>query len=121
MTFTSLAASPAAHQILYAGGDRGLLKSLDGGLSWSPAGAGLPSPAAVKALVVDPANPALVYAGVNGIAGGGVFASQNGGASWSLLGEGQPATESTALALDSAHHILYAGTNGAGTWALSLP
>jgi hypothetical protein len=75
----------------------------------------------VSALVVDPVKPATVYLGIFGV---GIFASTDGGASWSALGEGFPAggfSPYPALALDSARHALYAGTQGAGAWALTLP
>jgi photosystem II stability/assembly factor-like uncharacterized protein len=121
MTVVSLAASPAAHETLYAGGSAGVLKSTDAGKTWAPAGA-LPATAfnAVSALLVDPANPALVYAGVSG---GGVFHSRDGGASWRPLGDGFPGVfaRNAALALDASHHVLYAGTQGNGVWALNLP
>jgi photosystem II stability/assembly factor-like uncharacterized protein len=120
---TSLAASPAAHQTLYAGSRQGVLKSTDGGTTWSPSFSGLVEATGgwVSALVVDPVRPATVYLGVFGV---GVFASTDGGASWSALGEGFPAggfSPYPALALDSARHVLYAGTQGAGAWVLSLP
>jgi photosystem II stability/assembly factor-like uncharacterized protein len=121
MTVVSLAASPAAHETLYAGGSAGVLKSTDGGRTWAPAGS-LPTTGfnGVAALLVDPANPALVYAGV---AGRGVFHSRDGGASWRPLGAGFPGLFSfnAALALDASHHVLYAGTQGNGVWALDLP
>jgi photosystem II stability/assembly factor-like uncharacterized protein len=122
MIITSLVASPAAPQTLYAGGVGGVLKSTDGGASWSSASSALPG--AITALVVDPSKHSLVYALVYG--GGafptGVFESHNGGASWRPLGIGFPAgVFTTALALDPVHHILYAGTQGSGAWALALP
>jgi photosystem II stability/assembly factor-like uncharacterized protein len=123
MIITTLATSPAAHQTLYAGGAQGVLKSMDGGAHWSPVGPGLVGSTA--ALVVDPSNPSLVYAtgSFSSPVGGtyAVFVSRNGGASWSLLGDGFPATiYLEALALDPVRHVLYAGTEGSGVWALSL-
>ena len=72
--------------------------------------------------MADPANPSLLYAGVFGavVAPFGVFESPDGGESWFLLGKGLPAVVTIALALDPARHVLYAGTQGSGAWALSL-
>ncbi len=112
MTVTGLASSPAAHQTLYASGSQGVLKSTDGGATWTPAGPGLGS------VVVDPLNPSLLYA----VSFRAVVESRDGGASWSPLGDGLPADAAPeGLALDSARHVLYAGTQGSGIWALSLP
>jgi photosystem II stability/assembly factor-like uncharacterized protein len=112
-TLLGLVASPAAHQTLYGVDQTTLLKSTDGGVSWFRLGGFQPL---VNALVADPANPSLLYAGFSG-----VFRSRDGGASWSPLGDGLPSTPVTALALDSVHHVLYAGTDGSSTWALALP
>ena len=112
---TALASSPAAHETLYSGGYSSVLKSTDGGLTWAPANQGLPTgPAAV---VVDPANASIVYAACFH----GVFESLDAGATWSVLGDGFPLAVPTAIALDSGRHVLYVGTQSAGTWALTLP
>jgi photosystem II stability/assembly factor-like uncharacterized protein len=120
----TLASSPAARQTLYAGGDAGVIKSVDGGLTWSPVGAGVLG--GVTALVVDPSNPALVYVTAyisNGILlSHGVFASRDAGATWSRLGDGLPgAVNAAQLALDPLNHVLFAGTSGSGVWALAVP
>jgi photosystem II stability/assembly factor-like uncharacterized protein len=120
----TLASSPAARQTLYAGGDTGALKSVDSGLTWSPIGHGVLG--GVTSLVVDPSNPARVYAAANisngTLLGHGVFASHDAGATWSRLGDGLPAAVSaTRLALDPLRHVLYAGTFGSGVWAVAVP
>jgi photosystem II stability/assembly factor-like uncharacterized protein len=113
MAVTALAASPAAPQTLYAGGYKGLLKSTDGGATWSVTAEKGP----VFALAVDPANAAVLYA-----AGASVAASADGGATWTPLKEGLPPyADATTLALDTRRHTLYAGTQGRGVWALTLP
>ncbi|HSI85542.1 MAG: WD40/YVTN/BNR-like repeat-containing protein [Candidatus Methylacidiphilales bacterium] len=74
--------------------------SEDGGNSYNPSMAGLPTyvPRAntmwgqgyARALAVDPANPKVVYMGIDGDVspgqnGGGIFKSENGGYSWKQL------------------------------------
>lgn len=118
LTITLLTASPAAHQTLYALGDQGgMLKSTDGGVSWSTIGA---APKVVITVVVDPANASLVYVlGFDGVRVG-VFGSQDGGASWTSLGGTLPPVAAFNLALDPVRHVLYLGTQG-GAWSLALP
>jgi hypothetical protein len=66
----------------------------------------------VSALVIDPLNPAVVYAGTSN----GVFRSANGGASWTAMNSGLTNTQVCALALDPAGSTLYAGTDGNGVF-----
>jgi photosystem II stability/assembly factor-like uncharacterized protein len=122
-TITTLASSPAAHQTLYAGSDFGALKSIDGGAHWR--GITIPG-GAIEAVVVDPSNPSLVYAASllasqTGVVSEAVFVSRDAGATWSVLGDGFPLANSVqGLALDPVRHVLYAGTQFSGVWALSL-
>jgi photosystem II stability/assembly factor-like uncharacterized protein len=112
----SLAISPAAHRVVYAGTTQGLFKSANAGGSWSPSGF---SEGTVSALAVDPNDARIVYAGV---AGRGVFRSVNGGATWTPLNDGLPtAAFGGPLRLDSRTRTLYAGTTGSGFWAITLP
>jgi hypothetical protein len=102
----AIAVEPGAPDIIYAGTrDDGVLRTIDGGLSFTPTGAGLVG--AVTALVVDPQAPETVYAATDT----GVFVSTNRGGSWTSFGDGLPATiEVKSLALTPAHSLL-AGTN----------
>ena len=59
----------------------GVLRSMDGGLTWERRGDGLATPD-VRALAVDVQRPERLYAGTYG---GGVFVSENGGARWRPL------------------------------------
>ena len=111
----SLAISPAAHRVIYAGTTQGLFKSGDGGAHWSPTGLA----PGVSALAVDPNDSRIVYAGV---AGRGVFQSVDGGGTWTPLNDGLPVSAFTGpLRLDPRTRTLYAGTNGSGFWVLTLP
>jgi photosystem II stability/assembly factor-like uncharacterized protein len=78
----------------------------------------------VRALAIDPANPATVYVGTFG---NGIFKSSNGGGSWTAANVGLTASDVGVLVLDpSAPATLYAGsygggvlksTNGGASWA----
>jgi photosystem II stability/assembly factor-like uncharacterized protein len=79
-----------------------LLKSTDGGASWSNLGCCMG-----KALMIDPTNPATLYGG----APSGLLKSTDGGASWSNTGL---SIGVNVLALDPANtSVIYAAT-GAG-------
>lgn len=90
--------------------------------SWTSNG---PAAPLVRALVVDPATPATLYAGT---AGGGVHASPDGGQGWAAANDDDlDGLDVVALAIDPATPAtLYAGTatagvfrslDGAATWA----
>ncbi|MEP6937608.1 MAG: glycosyl hydrolase [Chthoniobacterales bacterium] len=92
------------------GGERGLYKTVDGGKTWKPVLQAQGSAAARTGcgdVVLDPANPEIVYAtlyarqrtpwsftygvgATNGADVGGVFKSSDGGATWKKLGGGLP-------------------------------
>ncbi|HEV3075596.1 MAG TPA: hypothetical protein VHB47_14340 [Thermoanaerobaculia bacterium] len=65
------------------------------------------------ALLIDPGNPATMYAGT---AGGGIWKSGDTGASWRPVGDMLPSLAVSALVMDpTSSSILYAGTGYAGT------
>ncbi len=87
---------PTDPNILYVGGRSGVYKSTDQGQSWRwlrtgvPAVSGSTWSAPVSALVMDPANPAVVYAGIgsprDGIGKqGAVYRSVDAGNTWSRM------------------------------------
>lgn len=110
---TALAIDPTNPNTVYAGTFFALvLKSTDAGASWVRMSDGFVAvrpgfggPSDVTGLVVDPANPSTLYAGLGS---GGVFKSTNGGGSWVLTDTGLPQTSIKALAIDPAQPaVLY--------------
>jgi photosystem II stability/assembly factor-like uncharacterized protein len=85
-------------------GDAFLDQSPDAGMDWSVPNYGFAS--GLNALVIDPSNPATLYAG----APEGVFKSTNGGVAWTYIGL---SVGVSALAIDRANpSIIYAATGG---------
>jgi photosystem II stability/assembly factor-like uncharacterized protein len=81
-----LVVDPQNQSTLYAVTGHGLLKSTDGGTSWTAAGAGL-SNLYVGILAIDPVTSANLYA----VTGGSIFKTTDGGGSWTALNTGLPA------------------------------
>jgi photosystem II stability/assembly factor-like uncharacterized protein len=123
----SMAIDPQTPTTLYIGTGTGpdrVLKSSDGGVTWTAAAAGLPG-STVKVLVIDPASPQTLYAGNDG---GGVFKSTNGGDSWFDINNGLDASSDvTALAIDpdtpstlymrgTDNDGVYKTTDGGSSW-----
>ena len=61
----------------------GIFKTTDGGLTWTTATVGLPDPAGVVTMAIDPQVPDTLYAGIGGR---GVYKTTNGGVSWAVTG-----------------------------------
>src|SRR6266511_1401765 len=99
----SLAVDPQHPQNVYAGAlGGGVFKSVDSGLSWSFAGAGLhPGVDAevVWNVAIDPQSPQVLYASVGGEDEGAVYKSIDGGGTWSVV-KGDLGAGLIALAVD---------------------
>jgi hypothetical protein len=106
----SLAIHPSEPATIYAGTvGNGVLKSTDGGASWSPVNGGLTS-TNVSALAIDPSTPATIYAGT---LDAGVFKSTDAGGIWTPINAGLGNLVVYALAIDpSMPTKLCAGTSG---------
>lgn len=127
---SALAVSPRDPELALAGTPAsGVFKSVNGGLDWSAAGAGLIDGGAfppVSTLKTDPHRPEVLYAGTRGA---GVYRSADGGNSWSRCGalppDGFGASVSALEIEPGAAPFLYAATangvfrsaDGCKTWA----
>jgi photosystem II stability/assembly factor-like uncharacterized protein len=95
---------PRRPQTIYAGTRAaGVLKSVNGGLSWHAATSGLPD-ARVAVLAIDPHRPSILYAGLaprskQRRVSAGVFKSTDAGDSWRAANVGLPNGRKAAVAL----------------------
>jgi photosystem II stability/assembly factor-like uncharacterized protein len=117
-----LAADPFSSGTLYASvhalHGRRVVKSIDGGATWTPAATGLPAGASwVGRIVPDPAAPGTLYAAT----AKGVYVTRNGGALWTAMNDGLGEVPILSVAVDPLRPgILYAaGIDGLFEFATS--
>jgi photosystem II stability/assembly factor-like uncharacterized protein len=91
-----------------------VLKSTDLGATWTHIDASLPARNPVMALVEDPVNPRVLFAGTIF----GVFATIDGGARWFSLQLNLPTVGVHDLLIHPREHDLVIGTHGRGIWIL---
>ncbi len=132
---SSLLVDPQDPATLYALSSGRVVKSTDGGDSWSPSGKGLGN-RAITSLVIDPLTPSTLYAGINAPETDvGIFKSTDAGASWVSSYTGQYYRGISALAVDpvlpttlyagawrlesNGIAVLYKSTDGGNTWVSS--
>jgi CSLREA domain-containing protein len=111
----TLAIDPRTPSTLYVGTRSfpgGVLKSTDGGGSWSRNTNGLPL-VNVNGVAIDPRTPQTLYAATGSSFLGGVFKSTDAGNSWSASSGGITDLRVTSLAIDvHTPSTLYAGAGG---------
>src|SRR6266851_887738 len=93
-----------------------LVKSTNGGATWSLAQNGLPD-VPINRIIVDPrdASGNIVYAAT----WIGVYRTTDGGANWSLFGAGLPQVEVSDLYMPSDGSFLRISTYGRGMWEIT--
>jgi photosystem II stability/assembly factor-like uncharacterized protein len=89
---------------------QGIWRSTDSGNTWVRVRQGIYTESAVRALVVHPQDPSMMYAGVDD----GIYRSTNQGESWERLDSPMNDIPIWALAIDPVHpNIIFAGTRPA--------
>jgi photosystem II stability/assembly factor-like uncharacterized protein len=110
----SLAVDAAQPDTVYAGTDKGLYKTRDGGGSWSRVNVGVAH--GVTAVAADPQRSGVVFAAFGDA---GIFTTANAGRSWKRL-SGAPSGSVRVLAIDPVDTAtLYAGTGAPGLFKSS--
>lgn len=111
LSINEIIVDPASSNVIYAATSDGILKTSTAGTSWFSSSSGLTN-TNVTALVIDPTDPTILYAGTSG---SGVFKSTDSGASWNSASSGISNLGITALAIDPVTpSILYVGTTSGG-------
>jgi photosystem II stability/assembly factor-like uncharacterized protein len=113
----SVAVDPKTPNTLYVGGElvaqAAIFKSINQGISWTAASAGLPQELLIRKLVVDPVTSTTVYA----LGSAGVSKSIDAGGHWASANVGLTDTNTNTLIADpSSAGILYVGTNRGGVF-----
>lgn len=106
-SFFCVGFAPSSPGTVYAGGMGGLLRSTDGGVTWTPLFGSGSEP--VRAVAVHPTMPAVAYVGVEDA---GVWKTVDGGITWTPLGPdvgGHPLTVFTLVIDPAAPDTVYAG------------
>lgn len=123
--FGPIAVDPSNSSVIYVGGTPNLLpgaavsvvKSTDGGATFTPASLGLPD-AAVWALRINPRSPANLFASTNQ----GVFESLDSGSHWQSLNSGLEDHVPDSLAINSTGEYLHTGSlDGVFDYQLTSP
>ena len=109
----NITVDPTDSRIVYAAANDalGVLKSIDGGASFSLKSTGLPETLTARAgsVLVNPRNPNVLHVATEG---DGIFESIDGAESWYPLNKGLPDLIVFGLAMDPLFpNILYASTN----------
>ncbi len=148
----AIAVAPSAPNTVYAGtGEanfsadsmygRGILKSTDGGATWTMTGNSVFDRRSVSQIAIDPTNANVAYAaiagGSNGLSGNrGIWKTTDGGANWTnttaaistsidftdvVVNPASPQTVYMAVGARSGNVLngVYKSTNGGGSWALA--
>jgi photosystem II stability/assembly factor-like uncharacterized protein len=113
---------PSNPKIVYAGEERGILKSTDGGTTWMFLKVGSPDVSRVYHLAIDPQHPHFLYASTGSEFGGGyLFKSTDGGETWSLIHPGRRPScihtpQSPRVLVIDPHHpeVVYTGVSNLG-------
>ncbi len=94
-------------------GGEGILKSTDGGQTWSQINTGLKN-LYVGTLYMHPENPDILLAGTGNnqyYQGGGVYRTTNGGQSWELVYDARESNINSVEIVDAQPEIAYAGSS----------
>lgn len=86
---TAIAVDPTENQNIYAAGYH-FAYSRNGGQTWSTESSGLPSPARIVSLAIDPVSPSYLYAGTGSGSSRAIYRSDSRGVTWSKKDDGIP-------------------------------
>ncbi len=102
----TLLISPLDSKVIYAGTDKGIFRSEDGGESWRNIFLTKGRKKGVNLLIFHPNNCNVIYAAT----GSGLFYSSNKGLNWKKIFRGRNYLETDCFALSAAPEGIYLGT-----------
>ena len=102
----TLLISPLDSKVIYAGTDKGIFRSEDGGESWRNIFLTKGSKKGVNLLIFHPDNCNAIYAAT----GSGLFYSSNKGLNWKRIFRGKNSPEADCFAIYAASDGIYLGT-----------
>ena len=107
-----LAESPSNPDVIYAGINQYLFRSMDGGATWSQHSGGAGSHV-ITGIAVDPLDPLHIIVSRSGyVAGQKVYESYNGGVSYSNISGSLPNIPANAVAFEpGSNNLRYVGTD----------
>jgi titin len=114
ISYDALAVYPANPSIVFAamsGPGGGILRSTDGGNSWTLLGNSLFNQVNFGSIAVNPTNSNIIYVSVwGGSAAGGIYETTNGGTTWTNLTAGIHTGAASDILMDPTNpSVLYAG------------
>jgi WD40 repeat protein len=109
-----IAFDPTNTKNLFAGGNRGVYKSVNKGLNWTKLSNYFYS---ISAIVFDPNKPKTIYAASQY---NGMYISNDYGSTWSPMNDGLNSLGIETLVLVPQKNILLAGTRGGGMYRYDL-
>ena len=113
----AMAADPTNADLVLAGTDTGLYRSVDGGAQWTALGSGLagsPNDVRIDALAFDPNNPDIVYAAHEDNVATKIARSIDRGSSFGIVSEDLPILKQVTSLVVHPHkpgHLLLAGSD----------
>jgi uncharacterized repeat protein (TIGR01451 family) len=100
-----IAVDPSNAETLLVASTSNILKTIDGGQSWTAPNTGLPNAALPRVFAFAPSNPLVVYTGLDGQ---GVYRSTNTGDSWAPRSAGLPSRIGVVVADPNDADFAYA-------------
>ncbi len=111
-SIVAVAASPTVRGLVLATTTSdGVLRSTDGGASWTAVGAGVIPDGRLFGIAFDPASASTAFVGTSA---SGIFRSTDGGVTWSAYGAGGPGYATRILVDPLAPRTIWAGAGGGG-------
>ncbi len=109
----SIVVAPSAGKTIYASDYARIMRTTDGGTTWTDVSGNLPSGLAKMDIAVDYKNSQIVYATVSGyVSGDKVYKSTTGGTTWTNISTGLPNVPANCIAVDSSSAgALFVGTD----------